>query len=271
MNTQPAVSPKIILIVDDNPTNLGVLFDYLKELGHRVLVHTNGESAIAATRQMSPDIILLDVMMPGIDGFETCRRLKANNATKDIPVIFMTALTDTVDEVKGLEVGAVDYITKPIKTEIVSARINTHLALRNTQKQLEERNLQLQHALDNIKTLEGMIPICANCKQVRDDEGFWQQVEVYIRDHTDAKFSHGICPDCMESLYPDYHQRIIAQHQQEILDVLNSCEWATLEDISTTTGLSKNDTLRYLKDMLAEGVVTCLEVEGQRFYKPQTC
>ena len=267
MNAQPAVSPKIILIVDDNPTNLGVLFDYLKELGYRVLVHTNGESAITAIRQMPPDIVLLDVMMPGIDGFETCRRLKANNATKDIPVIFMTALTDAVDEVKGLEVGAVDYITKPIKVEIVSARINTHLALRSAHKQLEEKNLHLQQALKNIKTLSGLIPICANCKKVRDDEGFWQQVEVYIKDHTDAKFSHGICPDCMESLYPDYHQRIIAQHQREIFDVLKRLEWATLEDISTTTELSKNDTLKYLQDMLNEGSATCVEMDGQIFYK----
>jgi CheY-like chemotaxis protein len=246
---------------------LGVLFDYLKGLGYRVLVQTNGESAIAAMRQMPPDIVLLDVMMPGIDGFETCRRLKANNATKDIPVIFMTALTDAVDEVKGLEVGAVDYITKPIMVEVVSARINTHLALRSTQKQLEEKNLQLQQALKNIKTLEGLIPICANCKQVRDDEGFWQQIEVYIKDHTDAKFSHGLCPDCMKSLYPDYHQGIIAQHRQEILDVLKRWEWATLEDISITTELSKNDTLRYLQDILDEGLATCVEVDGQKLYK----
>lgn len=267
MNAQPAVSPKIILIVDDNPTNLGVLFDYLKELGYRVLVHTSGESAITAIRQMPPDIVLLDVMMPGIDGFETCRRLKANNATKDIPVIFMTALTDTVDEVKGLEVGAVDYITKPIQVETVSARINTHLALHSTQKQLEEKNLQLQQALKNIKTLKGLIPICANCKQIRDDEGFWHQVEDYIRNHTDAKFSHGLCPDCMESLYPDYHQGVIAQHRQEILDVLKREGWATLEDISTTIELSKNDTLRYLQDMLDEGLTTCVEADGQKFYK----
>jgi CheY-like chemotaxis protein len=267
MNEQSAGSPKIILIVDDNPTNLGVLFDYLKELKYRVLVDTNGESAISTVLQMPPDIVLLDVMMPGIDGFETCRRLKANEVTKDIPVIFMTALTDAVDEVKGLEVGAVDYITKPIKVEIVSARINTHLALRSTQKQLEEKNLQLQQALKNIKTLEGLIPICANCKQVRDDEGFWQQVEVYIRDHTNAKFSHSICPDCMEALYPDYHQKIIAQHRQEILDALKRLECATLEDISTTTKLSKNDASRYLQDILNEGLATCAERDGQKFYK----
>jgi CheY-like chemotaxis protein len=267
MNAQPAVSPGIILIVDDNPTNLGVLFDYLKELGYRVLVHTNGESAITAIRHMPPDIVLLDVMMPGMDGFETCRRLKADNATKDIPVIFMTALTDTVDEVNGLEAGAVDYITKPIKVEIVSARIHTHLAFRSTQKQLEEKNLQLQQALKNVKILSGLLPICANCKKIRDDEGFWQQVEIYIRDHTDAKFSHGICPDCMESLYPDYHQRIIAQHRREILDILKRWEWATLENISTTTELSKNDTLRYLQDILNEGLATCVERDGQKFYK----
>lgn len=260
---------KIILIVDDNPTNLGVLFDYLKDIGYRVLVETNGESALTTIGQITPDIVLLDVTMPGIDGFETCRRLKTNESTKNIPIIFMTALADAIDEVKGLDVGAVDYITKPIKVETVSARINTHLTLRRTQKELEEKIFQLQQALANIKTLKELIPICANCKRIRDDEGFWQQVEIYIRDHTHAQFSHGICPDCMETLYPDYNQKIIARHCQEILDVLAQLEWATVDDIANTTGLSKNDTVRYLQEILEAQLATSLIVDGQNLYKLQ--
>ncbi|MBD0265158.1 MAG: response regulator, partial [Tolypothrix sp. Co-bin9] len=107
-------SQNIILIVDDNPTNLKLLFDLLAASGFKVLVAEDGESAIDKIEYAMPDIILLDVLMPGIDGFETCRRLQANNLTQDIPIIFMTALNNTVDKVKGLNLGAVDYITKPL-------------------------------------------------------------------------------------------------------------------------------------------------------------
>src|SRR4028119_4494 len=120
----------VIVIVDDKPTNLGVLFDFLTDSGFRVLVAQDGESAIQKVEYAHPDLILLDVMMPGIDGFETCRRLKANESTKDIPVIFMTALSETVDKVRGLNLGAVDYITKPLQHEEILARVKIHLSLR---------------------------------------------------------------------------------------------------------------------------------------------
>jgi two-component system, NtrC family, sensor kinase len=127
-----------ILIVDDIPTNIKVLFDILNQAGFRVSVAKNGHSALAKARETLPNLILLDVMMPGIDGFETCRQLKADTRTQDIPVIFMTARSDTVDKVKGLQLGAVDYITKPIQHEEVLARINVHLELRRTQLRLAQ-------------------------------------------------------------------------------------------------------------------------------------
>ena len=133
-----------ILIVDDMPVNIDVLFKYLDKNDFRVFVARDGESAIEQTPLEKPDLILLDVVMPGIDGFETCRRLKANPDTKHIPIIFMTALSDTVDKVKGFEAGAVDYITKPIQHEEVLARITTHLTLRNLQRRLEEWNALLE-------------------------------------------------------------------------------------------------------------------------------
>jgi two-component system, NtrC family, sensor kinase len=131
---------KQLLIVDDNPTNLGLLFDYLTKYSFKIFVALDGESAIEQVEYTRPDLILLDVMMPGIDGFETCERLKANPLIQDIPVIFMTALSDTVDKVRGFTVGAVDYITKPIQPEEVLSRIQTHLTLRNLHKQLQEQN-----------------------------------------------------------------------------------------------------------------------------------
>jgi adenylate cyclase len=137
----------VIVIVDDKPTNLGVLFDFLTDSGFKVLVAQDGTSAIDKVKYGHPDLILLDVMMPGIDGFETCRRLKANPSTKDIPVIFMTALSDTVDKVKGFNLGAVDYITKPVQQEEVRARVSTHLTIRSLQKKLQAQNLQLQREI----------------------------------------------------------------------------------------------------------------------------
>lgn len=134
----------IVLIVDDTPTNLEVLHQLLDGNGHEVLVAIDGESALSQAAYARPDIILLDVMMPGWDGFETCRRLKESEATRDIPVIFMTALSETVDKVRGFGLGAVDYITKPLQHEEVLARVTTHLTLRQLQKVLQEHNLILE-------------------------------------------------------------------------------------------------------------------------------
>lgn len=123
-----------VLIVDDTPTNLEVLQEVLTNANYEVLVAIDGESAIDQIQYARPDIILLDVMMPGMDGFETCRRLKANPDTSAIPVIFMTALSETADKVKGFETGAVDYITKPFQHSEVLARVKTQITLSTLQK-----------------------------------------------------------------------------------------------------------------------------------------
>src|SRR3954471_14359125 len=128
-----------ILIVDDTPANLGVLVETLGAAGYQLMVAEDGEEALAQTAQTQPDLILLDVMMPGIDGFETCRRLKARAETCDVPVLFMTALSETADKVKAFAAGGVDYITKPIEHEEALARIRTHLALRRLQRELQEQ------------------------------------------------------------------------------------------------------------------------------------
>lgn len=130
----------IILIVDDNPTNLNVLFDCLNESGFQTLVALSGKDALDRADYAQPDIILLDIMMPGMDGFETCRKIKLNHSTKDIPVIFMTALSDTSDKVEGFNCGAVDYICKPFQQEEVLARISAHLTIRRQQRELARLN-----------------------------------------------------------------------------------------------------------------------------------
>ncbi|MBW4490552.1 MAG: response regulator [Trichocoleus desertorum ATA4-8-CV12] len=144
----------VILIVDDIPANLGVLFNFLADAGFQVLIAEDGESALQIAEYASPDLILLDVLMPEIDGFETCHRLKLNQATQNIPIIFMTALTETVDKVKGLNLGAVDYITKPLQHEEVLARVKLHLNLRQLTKQLQAQNLQLEQEIAERKRVE---------------------------------------------------------------------------------------------------------------------
>ncbi|MBD1806527.1 PAS domain-containing protein [Microcoleus sp. FACHB-SPT15] len=138
----------VILIVDDNSTNLKMLFSFFKESGFKVLVANDGESALEKLQEVSPDLILLDVMMPAMDGFETCQRLKASVATKDIPVIFMTVLSETVDKLKGLSLGAVDYITKPFQQEEVLARVRLHLKMRKLTQTLEDQNVLLKQEIE---------------------------------------------------------------------------------------------------------------------------
>ncbi|MBD1914758.1 MULTISPECIES: response regulator [Cyanophyceae] len=133
-----------ILVVDDTPTNLDVLFDFLNNAGFKVLFAEDGESALEKARYANPDLILLDILMPGMDGFETCRRLKQQATTAVIPVIFLTALTETTDKVKGLALGAVDFITKPLQYEEVLARVKTHLRLQSLTQQVQARNMQLE-------------------------------------------------------------------------------------------------------------------------------
>lgn len=144
------INTETILIVDDNLTNLSVLFAHLRSVGFKVLVAENGHSALKRARLALPDIILLDVLMPGIDGFETCRQLKDDTLTRDIPVILMTALTDTDNKIKGFSAGAVDYITKPAQYEEVTARIHTHLTIRNLQRNLEVRLKEREKLIEEL-------------------------------------------------------------------------------------------------------------------------
>ncbi|WP_416669423.1 hybrid sensor histidine kinase/response regulator [Egbenema bharatensis] len=144
----------VILIVDDTPTNLEVLLDLLESAGFKVVVAEDGERAIALAEYAPPDLILLDVLMPGIDGFETCRRLKAHPDTQEIPIIFLTAVSDNVDKVKGLHLGAVDYITKPLNHEEVLARVNTHVRLQNLTKSLTEQNERLEQEIQHRQRVE---------------------------------------------------------------------------------------------------------------------
>jgi DNA-binding response OmpR family regulator len=196
---------------------------------------SSGELALAAVADNPPDLILLDLFMPSLNGMEVCRRLKANPVSRDIPVVFISAFGQSAERVAGLQEGAVDFITKPFQREELVARIQTHLELRRLRVRLEQQAAQLRHAneqleaelaerkraeqelqqknvkladaLSKVKLLSGMLPICSGCKKIRDDKGYWSQVEGYIQKHSEATFTHGMCPDCIKKLYPDVKRR----------------------------------------------------------------
>jgi two-component system cell cycle sensor histidine kinase/response regulator CckA len=144
----------VILVVDDTPTNLEVLFDLLGNSGFKVLIAENGESAIEKANYALPDLILLDIIMPGMDGFEACRRLKANDVTQSIPVLFITALNESTDKVKGFHLGAVDFITKPFQCEEVLARVETHVRLQHLTQQLRSQNTRLEQEIQDRRQIE---------------------------------------------------------------------------------------------------------------------
>lgn len=191
-----------ILIVDDIPENISALAIALESEGFDIKTAAGGEQALQLVHHDSPDLILLDIRMNGIDGFETCLALKKSDATKDIPVIFLTVSKETEAVVKGFACGGVDYIAKPFRQEEVCARVRTHLYLRALVKEKEKLIGELKEALAKVKTLSGLLPICSSCKKIRDDKGYWNQIETYIRERSEADFTHGICPKCAKMLYP---------------------------------------------------------------------
>ena len=205
--TNVSATKATILVVDDERHNLDLLAEILGMEGYTVWSANNGTQALDAAR-FSPDLILLDIMMPDISGYKVCQRLKANEATRNIPVIFLSVLDETENKVKAFAAGAVDYIAKPFKVREVLARVATHVTLRSLQKELEaanreleRRNAELQDALETIKTLRGSIPFCTRCsKKIQDDTGRWVRIETYIEGHTDARVALGICPDCRRKL-----------------------------------------------------------------------
>jgi len=145
--------------------------------------------------------------MPEMDGFEVCKKIKALPVFRDIPVIFLTVKNDTEDIVKGFDMGAADFVTKPFRSRELLARIQTHVSLMRLQKDLKKRNSELEEALANVKTLSGLIPICSYCKKIRNTQGDWEKLEAYIREHTNSSFSHGICPDCSKTHFPQYNKK----------------------------------------------------------------
>ncbi|NOX35617.1 MAG: response regulator [Deltaproteobacteria bacterium] len=170
----------LVLAVDDRPQNLQFLGKLLSDKGYEVGMAQNGRQALNFIKKNEPDLILLDIMMPEMDGYEVCRQIKADFSVRHIPIIFLTAKTDPKDIVKGFDAGGVDYVTKPFNSAELLVRVKTHI---------------------EIKILRGLLPMCSKCKKIRNDKGFWKRVDSYIEEHSQLTFTHGICPDCLVELY----------------------------------------------------------------------
>jgi DNA-binding response OmpR family regulator len=205
-----------ILIVDDVAMNIQLIGNILADEGYELAFATSGRQALEIVAGGSFDLILLDVMMPGMDGVEVCRQLQSVAKMREARIIFLTAKAQSEDIVQGLACGAVDYITKPFQPAELVMRVRTHLALKKSQDliaahnlELEQLNRELKAALSEIKTLKGLLPICSNCKKIRKAGAdpkrpeSWVALEAYLYQHTEATFTHGICPDCIKTLYPD--------------------------------------------------------------------
>jgi response regulator RpfG family c-di-GMP phosphodiesterase len=192
-----------ILIVDDDQSSIEILSEALGD-DYEIVFALNGSQALSTAFDERVDLILLDLVLPDMSGYSVCRSLKANPAVKDVPVIFITAMGDAEQEAAGLELGAVDYISKPIQPVIVRLRVRNHLELKIQRDALEQKNRELQEAITKIDLLSGLIPICAECKKIRNDSGYWEQIEQYLKAHSGVIFSHGLCPTCAEKARSDF-------------------------------------------------------------------
>jgi phosphoserine phosphatase RsbU/P len=189
-----------ILIAEDDAISRRLLQSCLSGWGFDVIVTTNGVEALN-TLEADPSIrfAILDWMMPDLEGIEVCRRVRQKARPSYIYLIILTSLTSKADVVAGLEAGADDYFTKPFNIKELKARVHVAVRMLNVQNALADNIHKLQEALNNVKQLQGLLPICSYCKRIRNDQNYWQQVESYVSEHTEAQFSHSICPDCYDA------------------------------------------------------------------------
>ncbi len=193
-----------ILIADDDVTSRCLLEAVLGKLGYDVVTASNGNDALAKMQiDGAPDIVILDWIMPGMDGIEVCRLYREAHPNVPKYIIILTAKDSKSDTVEGLVAGANDYITKPFDNSELIARLGVGRRFVDMQKKLAERVYELKSALDHVKKLQGILPICMYCHKIRNDKKSWERVEQYISDNSDAEFSHSICPECMEKYHPD--------------------------------------------------------------------
>ena len=190
-----------ILIAEDDAVSRHLLEATLTKWGYEVISATDGLQALGVMSQPdAPSLAVLDWMMPGLDGAEVCRRARSLGTDRLLYIILLTAKGRKEDIVQGLTAGADDYIIKPFDRSELKARINVGERILRLQAELAARVKELELALANVKLLQGLLPICCYCKKIRNDQNYWQQVDTYIADHSEAQFTHGICPECRDKI-----------------------------------------------------------------------
>ena len=204
-----------ILVTDDDPDLLLLSTTLLSDEGYEVFETTTGKGCLDAARSHHPDVVLLDVVLPDMTGIEVCRRIKAEPELQGTFVTLVSGVrVSSQCQAEGLDVGADGYIVKGVTNREFLARVQSLVRIKRDEDALREKEeeqtrliSELLKAVAEIKTLKGFIPICASCKKIRDDEGYWDQLEAYIGKRTEAVFSHSICPECAERLYPEYWKK----------------------------------------------------------------
>ncbi len=188
-----------ILIAEDDIVSRKVLTSFLEKWGYEVIAVENGNDAIEILKgENAPNFAILDWMMPDKDGTEVCQWLREQDKGAFVYVILLTAKTEKDDIVAGLSSGADDYITKPFNQAELKQRVKAGERIITLETKLQSKISELEDALQNIKQLQGILPICAWCKKIRGDDEYWHNVEDYISSHSDTDFTHGICPECLD-------------------------------------------------------------------------
>lgn len=203
-----------VLIAEDDTVSRRLLEATLQKWGYEVITTTDGLQALDVLSQPdAPSLAILDWMMPGMEGSEVCLRARETVADRLLYIILLTAKGRKEDIVEGLTAGADDYVIKPFDRSELKARINAGERILRLQAELAARVKELELALANVKLLQGLLPICCYCKKIRNDQNYWQQVDTYIADHSEAQFTHGICPECRDKIVKPELERLKAEPQ----------------------------------------------------------
>ena len=225
-SAEPGVTGSKILVIDDESISRRIMQNALEASGFTcVRSASSGEEGLESIDRDPPDLVLLDIVMPGIEGYEVCRVIRSRQDTSDVPVLMVTGGDADSEQSleQSFEAGATDFIAKPIRPVEFLARVRAALAVKTSRDRLKmelARRIQaekekqqtieeLEKALAEIRTLSGLLPICSSCKKVRDDDGYWTQIESYVSQRSTAKFSHSICPDCRRT----YMQRLKSENE----------------------------------------------------------
>ena len=203
-----------VLIVDDEPDIIKILRKYLENHGLGVLTAQNGREALEILQKSDVRLVITDRIMPEMDGIALCRSIRASDISGYVYIIILTISGSKEDIVNGINAGADDYVTKPFNLEELKVRVDSGLRVLALEQSLHEKIKEeeilvgeLKAALDQVQKLSGMLPICATCKKIRDDKGYWNKIETYICEHSEAKFTHGMCPDCAKEYRSEYFDK----------------------------------------------------------------